>query len=130
MIKSIHNTKGIIIEVEPHYDGDLSEPNGVKFIFTYSITIKNNSETDVQLISRKWEIFDSIGETHTVEGEGVVGEQPIIEKGESYSYSSWCPLDSNLGSMQGHYVMKNLLTQELFHAEIPKFELAANWILN
>lgn len=130
MTKTIHNTKGIIVEVEPHYDGDLSEPNGVKFIFTYTITIKNTSQFAVQLLSRKWEIFDSIGETHTVEGDGVVGEQPVIEIGDSYTYSSWCPLDSNIGTMQGYYKMKNLISNEIFNAEIPKFELAANWILN
>jgi ApaG protein len=125
-----HTTKGIVISVETNFDGDMKDTVNVKFIFSYTITLQNTLMIDVQLISRKWEIFDSIGTKHTVEGEGVIGLQPIIKPGEVFTYSSWCPLDSSMGRMKGHYNMVNLESNEMFQIEIPQFELFADWIKN
>jgi ApaG protein len=125
-----HTTKGITISVETHFDGDMKDTINVKYIFSYTITIHNQQNFEVQLLSRKWEIFDSIGTKHTVEGEGVIGLQPIIKPGEVFTYSSWCPLDSTMGRMNGHYQMLNLSTEETFQIDIPQFELFADWIKN
>ncbi len=123
-------TEGITVTVEPKFDGDLNEGSAVKFIFTYTITIHNSLAYSIKLLSRKWRIFDSIGEHHTVEGDGVVGLQPEINAGESFTYSSWCPLDSCMGTMEGQYIMQNPITGATFAISIPRFELAADWIRN
>ena len=123
-------TEGITVSVEPRFDGDLSEPNGIKYLFSYTITIYNQLPYAVQLLSRQWEIFDSIGHSHEVVGEGVVGQKPVIPPNEEFVYASWCPLDSPLGTMQGKYKMKNLETDALFEIFIPKFELSSDWIKN
>lgn len=125
-----HTTEGITVSVEPRFDGEIKEGSSVKFIFTYTITIHNTLSHTVKLLSRKWRIFDSIGQHHTVEGDGVVGLQPEIEAGQSFTYSSWCPLDSNLGTMEGSYLMENSITGSKFEISIPRFELAADWIRN
>ena len=123
-------TQGITVTVEPRFDGDISEGQDIKYIFTYTITIHNTLAYGVRLLSRKWRIFDSIGKHHTVEGEGVVGLQPEIAPGDSFTYSSWCPLDTNLGTMEGSYTMENTLTGDRFDISIPRFELAADWLRN
>jgi ApaG protein len=125
-----HTSKGITITVEPKFDGDIKDIVSVKFVFSYTITLYNALPYAVQLLSRKWVIFDSIGTKHTVEGEGVVGVQPIINPGETFTYSSWCPLESNMGNMKGHYNMVNLETEEKFVIDIPQFELVADWVKN
>ncbi len=125
-----HTSNGITITVEPKFDGDIKDIVSVKYVFSYTITLYNALPYSVQLISRKWEIFDSIGTKHTVEGEGVVGVQPIIKSGETFTYSSWCPLESNMGNMKGHYVMVNLDNKEEFKIDIPRFDLVADWVKN
>ncbi|MBK7008968.1 MAG: Co2+/Mg2+ efflux protein ApaG [Saprospiraceae bacterium] len=128
-IKS-QTTEGITVSVDPKFDGDITDAQDVKFIFTYTITVHNSLSHAVKLLSRKWDIFDSIGKHHMVEGEGVVGMQPEIAPGASFSYSSWCPLDSNLGTMQGSYLMENTVTGGTFEISIPRFELSADWVRN
>jgi ApaG protein len=130
MEKISKKTQGIIVSVEPKFDGDTKDYGGIKYIFTYRITLENTLEVPVQLLKRRWNIFDSIGSRHTVEGEGVVGMQPIIMPGEKFDYSSWCPLDSNIGSMDGIFHMMNLELNEGFDIAIPKFNLVADWINN
>jgi ApaG protein len=125
-----HTSNGITITVEPKFDGDIKDIVSVKYVFSYTITLYNALSYSVQLLSRKWEIFDSIGTRHTVEGEGVVGVQPIIKPGETFTYSSWCPLESNMGNMKGHYTMVNLENQEEFKIDIPRFDLVADWVKN
>ncbi|MBK8701341.1 MAG: Co2+/Mg2+ efflux protein ApaG [Saprospiraceae bacterium] len=125
-----HTTEGITVTVESKFDGDLAESTGIKYIFSYTITLHNTLPFPVKLLSRKWNIFDSVGEHHTVEGEGVIGQQPVIDAGEDFSYGSWCPLDSELGSMEGTYLMENTINGNRFEIAIPKFELATNWIKN
>ncbi len=123
-------TKGITVSVIPKYDGDTRDYGGIKFIFTYTITVHNAMQDAVKLLSRKWQIFDSIGSKHTVQGDGVVGQQPELPPGDSFEYSSWCPLDSNAGYMVGTFTMQNLTTQEIFEINIPKFNLMADWVKN
>lgn len=125
-----HTTEGITVTVEPKFDGDITEGSAVKFIFTYTITIHNSLAYTIKLLSRKWRIFDSIGTHHIVEGEGVVGLQPEISPGASFTYSSWCPLDSNLGTMEGSYTIENTVSGGKSEIAIPRFELAADWIKN
>ena len=100
------------------------------YFFSYQITIKNISNQTAQLVSRFWLITDGIGRTEEVKGLGVVGEQPIIEPGNSFTYTSGCPLISPFGTMQGHYTFLNLMTKQTFKVDIPLFELIPNFALN
>lgn len=124
------STAGINISVECIYQPEYSNPDNMHFIFAYRITIENNSDSTAQLTQRHWEIFDSIGEHKTVDGEGVVGEQPILEPGQSHQYVSGCNLRSEMGYMQGYYTMVRELDGEEFRVDIPRFNLIANFKLN
>ena len=84
----------------------------------------------MQLLSREWHIIDSVGEELVVEGDGVVGQQPIIDPGNSYTYESGTDLKTGIGTMEGHYNMVNLDTLDEFEVIIPKFELLAKFVLN
>ncbi|RYY10133.1 MAG: Co2+/Mg2+ efflux protein ApaG, partial [Chitinophagaceae bacterium] len=96
-------SQGVKISVETVYQEQYSNPLNEHFMFAYSITIENMTVAPIQLLSRKWFIFDSVGTTRIVEGAGVVGLQPVIAPGESYNYVSGCNLKSGIGSMRGHY---------------------------
>ena len=100
-----------------------------QFVFSYTITVKNNSVETVQLLSRYWLITDANGDTNIVTGEGVIGQQPFIKADQSFTYSSGCILKSPLGNMQGHYQMKTN-SAELIQVEISPFRLAKPNILN
>ena len=123
-------TKNIRISVVSSYREDYSNPSASKFIFVYRIIIENLGTEPVQLLKRRWFIFDSDGTKREVEGEGVIGQQPILQAGESHQYSSWCPLSSGLGYMRGSYVFRNLTSQKPFSARIPQFNLLAPQVLN
>jgi ApaG protein len=123
-------TCGVSVTVKQKFDQKLSDLSNSSFFFRYSIKITNNSESTVQLISRKWEIFDSLNSTKIVEGLGVIGEQPILKPGESFSYESGCELFSEIGSMKGLYSFKNIETQQNLRVLIPKFDLYYPGILN
>lgn len=124
------STSGINISVECIYQPEYSNADNMHFMFAYRITIENTSDYTAQLISRHWEIFDSIGEHKQVDGEGVVGEQPILQPGASHQYVSGCNLKSELGYMEGHYTMVREIDDHLFHVEIPRFNLIAEYRLN
>lgn len=124
------STSGINISVESIYQPEYSNADNMHFMFAYRITIENTSDFTAQLISRHWEIFDSIGEHKQVDGEGVVGEQPILEPGASHQYVSGCNLKSELGYMEGHYTMIREIDDHIFHVEIPRFNLIADYRLN
>ena len=100
------------------------------FLFSYRITIENKSEYTVQLISRHWEIFDSSSEHSEVDGEGVVGEQPILEPGEIFEYESACSLTTDMGKMCGTYLMERKIDKARFKVIIPEFELITPQRLN
>ncbi len=117
-------TKGIKISVKTKYDGSLYRNHRLYHNFSYYITIENKSLDTVQLTDRYWKIFDSLNNTEIVEGEGVVGQTPILEPQDSYTYKSGCFLSSGIGSMGGYYTMVNLKTEEDFRVTIPTFQLS------
>lgn len=128
MVKA--KTKGLEISVESLYLASHSNPRDNHFFFMYEITIENTNDFTVQLLRRKWDIFDSNGERRTVEGEGVVGETPVLEPGERYIYNSGCNLVTEMGKMSGVYVMKKLLDGMEFEVTIPEFYLIAPGKMN
>ena len=123
-------TEGITISVETYYQPEYSNPVNSEFMFAYRITIENNNNFPVKLLSRHWHIYDSNGSLREVEGEGVVGVQPEINPGTSYQYVSGCNLRSEIGKMMGTYQMENINTQKHFDVLIPAFEMCAPFKLN
>ncbi|WP_276132925.1 Co2+/Mg2+ efflux protein ApaG [Polluticoccus soli] len=123
-------TEGVSITVETFYQPAQSNPVGSEFLFAYRITIENLSDVPVKLLRRHWYIYDSNGSFREVEGEGVVGQQPIIESGQSYQYVSAANLRSEIGKMYGNYQMENLYNKKLITVAIPEFQLMAPFKLN
>lgn len=117
-------TSGIEIEVYSCYLNQSSTPENSQYVFGYDITITNQNSFTVQLLSRKWSIIDSLSRRRQVEGKGVIGEQPILQPGESYHYQSFCDLASDIGWMKGVYFFARLDTEEQIKVSIPQFELA------
>lgn len=115
-------TNGIRIDVNPVYLEDESEPMESRYFWAYSIDIHNQRDVSVQLLSRHWVITDSTGSREEVRGSGVVGQQPVIEPGESFSYTSGCPLKTSSGIMAGTYHMADA-GGEAFAVNIPAFSL-------
>jgi len=113
----------IQVNVDSSYIASSSEPAAARYVFAYSISIKNNSDTPTQLVSRHWVITDANGKTQEVHGEGVVGEQPHIQPGESYQYTSGAIIETSVGAMQGSY---DMLAADggTFSAPIPCFSLS------
>ena len=91
------------VTVRPQFLPDLSDPPEERFMFAYTVTIKNTGESKAQLISRHWIITDGNNKVEEVQGDGVVGEQPVLEPGEAFEYTSGCPLETPVGSMRGTY---------------------------
>lgn len=123
-------TEGIKVSVETVYQPEYSNPANEHFMFAYRVEISNLTEYSIQLLRRQWFIFDSNNSTREVEGEGVVGLQPILEPGESHVYVSGCNLKSDMGSMRGNYTMQNLVQETTFKVEIPEFQLIVPYKLN
>ncbi len=96
-------TQGIRIRVQPGYRDSHSDPEGGRFLFTYHITIVNESDCRVRLRSRAWIVVDADGQRHEVNGPGVVGQHPSLAPGEQFEYSSYCPLSTSWGTMEGHF---------------------------
>lgn len=115
-------TKGIRVAVEPYYLEDQSAPDAGQWVWAYKVDIRNESDDTVQLRARHWTITDATGKVETVNGPGVVGEQPILNPGDAFQYTSGCPLSTPSGFMVGHYEMV-LQDGSLFHAGIPAFAL-------
>jgi len=127
---SVKVSEGIKIKVETNYLSEYSKPAVNHFLFSYRITIENQNPFAVQLLRRHWYIKDSAASMRQVEGEGVVGQMPVIEPGASYSYESGCNLTSDMGSMKGTYKFLRVSDDSTFVAEIPEFNLAAPWKSN
>ena len=123
-------TNGIKISVKTKFEGNSYQNYRMYFSFSYSITIENQSNDSVQLISRHWNIFDSLKDLNIVEGEGVIGKKPILAPKKSYTYSSYCNLTSPIGSMKGFFNMINFTTTKNFRVHIPSFQLTVPAILN
>jgi ApaG protein len=116
-------SKGVEISVETFYQQDYSNPLQSEFMFAYRIDIENHNSFPIKLHRRHWNIFDSNGSYREVEGEGVVGVQPVLAPGESYKYVSSCNLRTEMGKMSGTYLMENLNNKQMFHVNIPAFEM-------
>jgi len=123
-------SEGIQISVETFYQSDYSNPANNEFMFAYRITIENHNSFTVRLLRRQWYIFDSNGEHRDVEGEGVVGVQPILKPGEQFQYVSGCNLRTEMGKMQGYYSVENQDNKNQFTVKIPSFELIVPLKLN
>jgi len=122
-------TRGIRIEVESMYVEERSDPQESYFFFAYHVVISNVGAEAAQLVSREWVITDSDGNVERVQGAGVVGETPLLQPGMKFEYTSFCPLRTSMGSMQGAYIMR-LSNGETFRAEIAPFTLAVPGVVN
>lgn len=124
LFPNVETTRGITIRVAVSYLAEQSNPALSRWFWSYHIRIENGSEISVQLLSRNWRIVDGRGTIHEVEGEGVVGETPLIAPGGSFDYVSGCPLDTPSGSMSGTYRMVDE-DGAAFDVAIPHFALIA-----
>ena len=116
-------SEGVQVSVDTFYQPDYSNPLQSEFMFAYRITLENHNSFPIKLHRRNWQIFDSNGTHREVEGEGVVGVQPILKPGESYQYVSGCNLRTEMGKMKGTYQMENLNSKQMFEVDIPAFEM-------
>jgi ApaG protein len=123
-------TKGIQVSVETTYQPDFSNPQQHHYVFTYKVRIDNKSNHTVQLMRRRWEIFDAAETRKIVEGDGVVGQQPILEPGETHTYVSGCNLKSGIGKMRGSFTLEKLRDGQLWEVVIPEFQLIATLFQN
>jgi ApaG protein len=121
---------GVTISVETFYQPEYSNPLNQEFMFAYKITIQNNNDFPVKLLRRHWHIFDSNGIERIVEGEGVVGIQPVILPAAAYQYISGCNLKTEIGKMHGNYILENMNTHHTFNVIIPAFSMTAPLKLN
>jgi len=122
-------TRGVRVAVQTAYVPERSSPSDSQYFFAYRIRISNLGEETVQLLSRHWVISDGEGNEEHVRGPGVVGEQPVLEPGEAFEYTSFCPLRTPIGSMHGTYRMVTA-GGSAFDAEIAPFSLAVPNALN
>ena len=126
---SATTTRGIRVRVAPVYVPERSAPEGGRFFFAYRVRITNTGDETVQLMRRHWIITDGHGHTEEVEGPGVVGETPVLPPGTTFEYTSFCPLPTSFGTMQGTYQMRTA-AGELFEIEIGQFWLVAPQAVN
>jgi ApaG protein len=115
-------TRGVAVRVTPEFLDDQSDPDRQLFMWAYTIEIENRGDETVQLVSRYWLVTDGTGKVETVRGPGVVGEQPVLEPGQRYSYTSGSPLKTPSGFMRGSFEM-SLASGSRFDAVIPAFSL-------
>lgn len=115
-------TDGVLIKVRPSYLAGQSDPEAGRWVWAYQVEIVNLTGSPLQLMSRHWIITDASGHVEEVHGPGVIGQQPVILPGESYSYASGCPLPTPSGVMVGSYEMRDAQGQ-VFEASIPAFSL-------
>jgi ApaG protein len=125
----VTTTNGIRVAVASTFLADRSSPREGQFLFAYHVTISNVGSQAAQLVSRHWVITNADGDVHEVKGPGVVGEQPVLEPGKSFEYTSFCPLPTAMGVMHGSYTMVTA-SGEAFDAQIAPFTLATPSALN
>ncbi len=123
-------TNGVKVSVKTEYQAFYSNPMQANFVFSYRIFIENNSDATIQLLTRHWQIRDINGLKREVNGDGVVGLQPIIEPGESHEYVSGCNLTGMIGKMYGFYNMERIVDGGRFEVEIPEFVMEVPFLLN
>ncbi len=120
---TVHSDYKIVVIAEASYLPDQSKPSELRYVFSYRVNIKNLGTKAAQLVSRHWFISDANGKVQEVIGEGVIGEQPILQPGQEFEYTSGAILDTPVGSMHGYYSMVGT-DSVTFQAEIPAFTLA------
>ncbi|MCC6137434.1 MAG: Co2+/Mg2+ efflux protein ApaG [Bdellovibrionaceae bacterium] len=118
-------SEGFLVEAEPSYVHEHSDPENGQYFFSYKIRITNQGSSKAQLVSRRWIIVDGKQNKEEVEGPGVVGEQPRLDTGATYEYTSFCPLTTPTGSMRGNYIMTDA-DGRIFSIKIPLFFLRDN----
>ncbi len=123
-------TDGVKVSVNAEFQEDFSNLSKANFVFTYRVTIENQSNYTIKLLRRHWLIFDSAWQVSEVEGEGVIGQQPVLASGDLHEYTSGCHLRSTMGKMKGSYLMERLIDGEQFKVTIPEFTLIAPFRLN
>ncbi len=123
-------TQGVTVTVTTNYLPDYSSPAQEHFVFAYRIDIRNDSEFTIKLLRRHWYISDVNTGLREVEGEGVVGRQPVLEPGEAHQYVSGCNLKSGVGKMRGTYLMERVANGEQFQVNIPEFTLIVPFRMN
>lgn len=121
-------TRDIEVTVEPYYLEEQSDPDDSRYVWGYRIVIANHSDLVVKLMTRYWHITDENGQVDEVNGPGVIGEQPVLRPGDTYEYSSGCPLDTPSGFMFGRYGME-AEDGETFDVDIPAFSLDSPGLL-
>jgi len=129
MHTSAATTRGVRVEVESRFLPEKSDPTNSRWFFAYDITISNVGDEVVQLLNRHWIITDANGQVEEVKGPGVVGNQPVLAPGESFDYTSFCPLTTPFGTMEGSYQM---VTEGggTFNAAIAQFALSEPMTVN
>ena len=123
-------TEGIKVSVITEYQSEYSSPIQYHYVFTYKIIIENSSEYTVKLLRRHWFIYDSNGVKKEIQGEGVIGQQPIIESGEKHQYVSGCNLKTGFGKMLGFYSVERLIDGQVLEIAIPEFTLIVPYKMN
>ena len=123
-------SEGVQISVETFYQAEYSNVANNEYMFAYRITIENNNSFPIRLLRRHWHIFDSNTTKREVEGEGVIGVQPVINPGDKYQYISGCNLRTELGRMHGTYSMENVSNKKTFSVNIPAFEMTVPFKMN
>jgi len=123
-------TDGVKVSVETEYQPEYSSPSQHHYVFTYRVSIENHSDRTLQLLKREWFIHDANTSVRTVSGDGVVGQQPVLEPGESHQYVSGCNLKSGLGKMHGFYEMERAIDGKHFKVAIPEFHMIVPFKLN
>jgi ApaG protein len=123
-------TNDIIVTVETFFQESASAPEANHYVFAYRILIENHSDFTIKLLRRHWYIIDSNGQLKEVEGEGVVGQQPVLEPEQKHEYVSGCELQSEIGKMHGTYLMEKQMDGTTFEVEIPEFVMVVPYRLN
>ena len=126
---SSYTTEGIKIVVEPQYLSQESQPEDSFWVFSYEVVVTNTSAMTVQLLSRHWIITDANGKQDHVRGPGVVGKSPVLKEGDSFTYTSFCPLPTQMGTMHGTYQFRKE-DGDVFDAKIAPFVLSTSDALN
>ena len=114
----------VSVTATSEYIKERSDPSIPLYLFSYHINIVNNEKIDIKLMRRHWDIIDGNGNTNTVNGDGVIGKQPLISPGENFRYSSFCPIPTDFGIMKGFYIVTDIKNQE-YKIDIPAFNLIA-----
>ncbi len=122
--------KDVKISITPSFKYAYLEAGKTYFVHKYTITINNYSEVPIRVDSRFWQIHDLLHGYKVVQGEGIIGEQPVILPTQSHTYSSSCILLSEIGSMQGFYTITNMVDQKPYIVVIPNFNLIATYVMN